>query len=96
MNTNNQNTNNPEINDNSDSDLDFDNMYIPTYDNHDYVPYTENEKLIEYLYCIDYNTRCPIHIVYPTDLIENGYGYYITDQDDNTKREQLNEFTSIL
>lgn len=79
MSENNSFTENPEITDNSDSDSDFDNIYIPEYNNHDYIPYTDIERLIEYLYCIDYNTRCPMHIVYPTDLIENGYGYYITD-----------------
>lgn len=50
-------------------------MYIPEYNDADYIKYTDPEKLCEQLYCIDYNTRCPIHIVFPTCLIENGYGY---------------------
>lgn len=58
-------------------------MYIPEYSNADYVKYTDPEKLCEQLYCIDYNTRCPIHIVFPTCLIENGYGYLITDPDES-------------
>ena len=48
--------NNPNLDSDSESDLDFDAMYIGEYSENDYLKYTENEKLAEYLYCIDYNT----------------------------------------
>lgn len=69
-------------------DLDNDDSIFEAYER-DHLKYTPTDKLIEIMYCIDYNNWMPIHIILDTNDIINTYYLNIKSENEEERRKNL-------